>query len=216
MNITELNIEQVADLINNALKENKGVSVNKICDTLGIKRSTLKSRISRGGYSFNVDKNRYELIITRERLKRNTNKTTEDTAKGSTIKTTDKATEYSTKDKEHNVIDNTTNKTIKHIAEHTTIKTIDGDTEGSTIQTTETKLTIEERVTALERAVKMLEGKGRKSKGITITNTKETTVKSIRIYTEVKKRLDQYIADHKEIKVIDIMSSAIIEYIKKY
>lgn len=79
------------------------------------------------------------------------------------------------------------------------------------------KLTIEERITALERAVKMLKGNTRKTtKGITITNTKDTTVKSIRLYTEIKVELDKYIADHNEIKVIDIISNAIIEYIKRH
>ena len=48
-----------------------------------------------------------------------------------------------------------------------------------------------------------------------IKNTKDTTTKSIRLYTEVKAELDKYIEEHKEVKVIDIVSFAILEYINK-
>lgn len=199
MNITDMSIEEVAELINTALQENKGVSVNKICDTLRIKRSTLKSRLTRGGYSFNANHNRYEVGTTEE----NTNITTGNI--------TNKDIEHTTESKKC-VTGVAKGSSTKNATRHTTVNTIQRITE----HTTKNKLTIEERILALERAVEMLKGKSQKVKGITITNTKDTTVKSIRLYAEVKEELDKYIAEHKEIKVIDIISNAILEYIKRH
>lgn len=247
MDIKDMKVEEVADLINNALQGNKGVSVNKICDTLRIKRSTLKSRLTRGGYSFNAEHNKYELITTEENINNTTDKTSneiaEDITRSNVIDITNKAIEHTIKENmnsnDNKITENTTkgntskinDKDTEHITEdnrnnskvstkHTTDETI----KSKIIQTTEhttkektRKLTIDERITALERAVEMLKGNTRKTtKGITITNTKDTTVKSIRLYKEVKEELDKYIANHKEIKVIDIISNAIMEYIKRH
>ena len=232
MNITDMKIEEVANLINNALQENKGVSVNKICDTLKIKRSTLKSRLTRGGYSFNSDKNKYELIPTKESLNSNVSRTTNNTTykatdsvlKSNAIEITDKATEHTTKGEKHireGAINGSLNKATKYTTTKMTDRTTQTTTEKTTKQTiehiTDRKMTIEERITALEIAVEILKGSTRKvTKGITVINTKDTTVKSIRLYTEVKEELDKYIAEHKEIKVIDIISNAIMEYIKRH
>lgn len=232
MNITDMKIEEIVGLINNALQENKGVSVNKICDTLKIKRSTLKSRLSRGGYSFNSDKNKYELITTKESLNSNVSKTTNNTTykvtdgvvKSNMIKVTNRATEHATDGEKHiredekngSVNKNTKRTTVKK-TDRTTQTTTEETTEQTMEHTTERKITIEERITALERAVEILKGNTRKAtKGITVINTKDTTVKSIRLYTEVKEELDKYIAEHKDIKVIDIISNAIMEYIKRH
>lgn len=214
MDIKDMKVEEIANLINNALQDNKGISVNKICDTLNIKRSTLKSRLTRCGYGFNSDKNRYELIsennsITGNTTNKTTNKPIKQTTKDNTIANTKKTTKEITGNK-RGITKHITNKsqfeTTEQITEHTIIKTTD--------ENTKNKLTIEERITELELAVKRLENKSRKIKGITISNTKDTTVKSIRLYTEVKEELDKYIAAHQGIKVIDILSNAIMEYIK--
>lgn len=232
MNITDMKVEEVADLINNALEENKGISVNKICDTLKIKRSTLKSRLTRGGYSFNADKNKYELIPTKESLNSNVSKITNNTTykvtdsvtKSNMIKVTNRATEHATdgekhirEDEKNGSVNKSTKRTTVKKTDRTTQTTTEETTEQTMEHTTERKITIEERITALERAVEILKGNTRKAtKGITVINTKDTTVKSIRLYTEVKEELDKYIAEHKDIKVIDIISNAIMEYIKRH
>lgn len=210
MDIKDMKVDEVANLINNALQDNKGISVNKICDTLNIKRSTLKSRLTRGGYGFNSSKNRYELTSRNNSITENTtNKTTDKpikhATKDNTITNTKKTTKEITKG-ERGITERITNNSRLETTEHTIIKTTD--------KNTKSKLTIEERIIELELAVKRLESKSRRIKGITISNTKDTTVKSIRLYTEVKEELDKYIAAHQEIKVIDILSNAIMEYIK--
>lgn len=58
-NINNMNIKQFVIFINKELKKDKTLSVNKLCDKLGIKKSTLKSKMSRGGYSYNVDIRQY-------------------------------------------------------------------------------------------------------------------------------------------------------------
>lgn len=228
MNITDMKVEEVADLINNALQENKGVSVNKICDTLKIKRSTLKSRLTRGGYSFNADKNLYENINTKHEDYSNTEKpsgrNTRDDIKSHTSKDRKPNAEFiknsdNDKNTKQLVVDNT--KGIKQYELKDNIKrTLEQTTEQITNNKKGKKVTIEDleqRIIELERVVSVLEGKKKKiNNRVTVVNTADTTTKSIRLYTEVKEELDKYIEEHKKIKVIDIISNAIMEYIRKH
>lgn len=62
VNINNMDIKQFVIFINKELKKDKSISVNKLCDKLGIKKSTLKSKMSRGNYSYNADLRQYELI----------------------------------------------------------------------------------------------------------------------------------------------------------
>ena len=228
MNITDMKIEEVADLINNALQENKGVSVNKICDTLKIKRSTLKSRLTRGGYSFNADKNLYENINAKYDVCNNTEKpsgrNTRDDIKSHTNKDSEQNAEViknsnNDKNTKQLVVDNT--KVIKEYElRDNTKRTLEKIAEQVTNNKNVKKITIEElekRVIELERVVSVLEGKKKKiNNRVAVVNTADTTTKSIRLYTEVKEELDKYIEEHKKIKVIDIISNAIMEYIRKH
>ena len=59
MDINTMNIEEFVKFINAELKKDKTISVNKLCDKLYIKKSTLKSRMSRGEYSYNVELRQY-------------------------------------------------------------------------------------------------------------------------------------------------------------
>lgn len=54
MDINNISIEKLVQYINLELKKDKTISVNKLCDRIGIKKSTLKSRMSRGNYSYNI------------------------------------------------------------------------------------------------------------------------------------------------------------------
>ncbi|MGL4874425.1 MAG: hypothetical protein ACRC30_07235 [Clostridium sp.] len=68
----------------------------------------------------------------------------------------------------------------------------------------------------IEGRVSVLESNDVKKEDIiTIKNTKETTTRSIRLYKEVNEKFNKYLKKHKEKKVIDILSLAILEYINK-
>lgn len=60
-NINNMDIKQFVIFINRELKKDKSISVNKLCDKLGIKKSTLKSKMHRGNYSYNADLRQYAL-----------------------------------------------------------------------------------------------------------------------------------------------------------
>ena len=62
VNTNNMDIKQFVIFINKELKKDKSISVNKLCDKLGIKKSTLKSKMSRGNYSYNVDLRQYQLV----------------------------------------------------------------------------------------------------------------------------------------------------------
>lgn len=59
VNINNMDIEQLVKFINIELSKNKNLSVNKFCELNDIKKSTLKSRMSRADYSYNVDLRKY-------------------------------------------------------------------------------------------------------------------------------------------------------------
>lgn len=53
MELLKLDIEELVNIINIALEEDKELSVNKWCDKVGVNKSTLKSKLSRGKYIYN-------------------------------------------------------------------------------------------------------------------------------------------------------------------
>lgn len=59
VNINNMDIEQLVKFINIELSKNKSLSVNKFCELNNIKKSTLKSRMSRADYSYNADLRKY-------------------------------------------------------------------------------------------------------------------------------------------------------------
>lgn len=59
VNINNMDIEKLVKFINTELSKNKTLSVNKWCDLNNIKKSTLKSRMARGNYSYNADLRQY-------------------------------------------------------------------------------------------------------------------------------------------------------------
>ncbi|WP_274293029.1 hypothetical protein [Clostridium perfringens] len=53
MELLKLDIEELVNIINRELEEDKELSVNKWCDKVGVNKSTLKSKLSRGKYIYN-------------------------------------------------------------------------------------------------------------------------------------------------------------------
>lgn len=62
VNINDMDIKQFVIFINKELKKDKTISINKLADKLGIKKSTLKSKMSRHGYEYKHELRQYELI----------------------------------------------------------------------------------------------------------------------------------------------------------
>ena len=54
-----VSIEKLVQYINLELKKDKNISVNRLCEKIGIKKSTLKSRMTRGSYSYNHELRQY-------------------------------------------------------------------------------------------------------------------------------------------------------------
>ena len=59
MELLKLDIEELVNIINKALEDDKELSVNKWCNKVGIKQSTLKSKLSRGKYIYNSELRSY-------------------------------------------------------------------------------------------------------------------------------------------------------------
>ncbi|HFD2046139.1 MAG: hypothetical protein KZY57_10950 [Paeniclostridium sp.] len=79
MELLKLDIEELVNIINKALEEDKELSVNKWCNKVGIKQSTLKSKLSRGKYIYNSKTRRYNKKditsnITSEKLAKEPNR----------------------------------------------------------------------------------------------------------------------------------------------
>jgi len=60
MDINKLDIEQLVKYVNLELKKNSNLSVNKLCDNLDIKRSTLKTKLHKEKYFFDTNNRSYE------------------------------------------------------------------------------------------------------------------------------------------------------------
>lgn len=59
MDLNNISIEKLVKYINLELSKDKNISVNRLCDRIGIKKSTLKSRMTRADYSYNVERRQY-------------------------------------------------------------------------------------------------------------------------------------------------------------
>lgn len=203
MEIKGLSVEQLVDYINKELQKDEKLGINKLCDREGLKNSTVKSRLNRNGYKYNSEERKY-YKITNSNVKRNTNS-------------------------DVNSIDNiNTKKKIKNDNSIEKIKDEKYTKDNTNKITNDILLDLMQNIKRLENRLDKIEKNTKdNTKVITkrniknnigymnIKNTKDTTTKSIRLYTEVKAELDKYIEEHKEVKVIDIVSFAILEYINK-
>ena len=203
MEIKGLSVEQLVDYINKELQKDEKLGINKLCDREGLKNSTVKSRLNRNGYKYNSEERKY-YKITNSNSKSNTNNDTNSIAKINTKK----------KIKNDNSIEKI--KDEKDTKDNTNIITND-----ILLDLMQNIKRLEDRLDKIEKNTKdntkVITKRNIKNNigYMNIKNTKDTTTKSIRLYTEVKAELDKYIEEHKEVKVIDIVSFAILEYINK-
>ena len=203
MEIKELSVEQLVEYINKELQKDEKLGINKLCDREGLKNSTVKSRLNRNGYKYNSEERKY-YKNTNGNIKSNTNTDTNSIAKINTKKKIKNDNSIEKIKDEKDTKDNTnriTNDILLDLMQN--IKRL------------------EDRLDKIEKNTKdntkVITKRNIKNKigYMNIKNTKDTTTKSIRLYTEVKAELDKYIEEHKEVKVIDIVSFAILEYINK-
>lgn len=108
--------------------------------------------------------------------------------------------------------------------EDDTIKNTDKLKENNTIKNIEDNTEIEglkKRIQAIEDKIKLIEcnyttsNKRSRTKHY-INNRRDTSTKNIRLYTEVKERFNEYIKNHKDKKVIEVFSYALMDYMDKY
>ena len=195
MEIKELSVEQLVEHINKELQKDESLGINKLCNREGLKASTIKSRLTRNGYKYNPEERKYYKI-------------TEDNTEDNTRIDTKKKVKNDNSITKRNSIQNTKGTTKK-------------DTDKILMELIEKMKKLEDRLDNIENDTKsnikrITKRNTKNTVGYNnIKNTKDTTTKSIRLYTEVKEELDKYIEDHKEVKVIDIFSFAILEYINK-
>lgn len=196
MDISNIKTYDLLNMVNSALKQ--GISVNKFSKDNGLNSSTVKTRLKRSGYMFNADLKQY--------IKNNNinNKPL--------IKSTKNNIENDTKENIKNSIKRNTKSNIKD----NTNKSIKDDIKRNTeIEKIIIKMEqIENRLLKIESKKNNIKNNS-KSKHY-IENTRDTSTKSIRLYTEVKEQLDEYLSNHKEKKVIEVFSYAILDYINKY
>lgn len=76
MDLNNISIEKLVQYINIELSKDKTISVNKLCDRIGIKKSTLKSRMTRANYSYNVELRQY----TKDNITSNTTEVLQEVA----------------------------------------------------------------------------------------------------------------------------------------
>ena len=55
MDLKYIDTSKLVEIINSELKKNNSISVNKICQELGVSRRTVSSRLSRGNYIFDKE-----------------------------------------------------------------------------------------------------------------------------------------------------------------
>ncbi|MDO5040114.1 hypothetical protein [Clostridium sp.] len=189
--ISEVKTSELLELVNNSLQN--GMSVNKFAESMGWGNSSVKTRLKRGGYKFNKELRIYEKI-------KNYNIITN--TKENTILEVNK----------NNNIDNNTNKSTKR-----NINIHNFNTKKDTERNTKI-INLELRLSNIEKEFNKIKSytKNLDEKRYIINNTRETSTKSIRLYTEVKEQLDKYLKNHKDKKVIEIFSYAILEYMDKH
>ena len=54
-----MQIDKLVQLINLELKKDSSISVNKICNKIGIKKSTVKTQLRNNNYSYNTEQRQY-------------------------------------------------------------------------------------------------------------------------------------------------------------
>ena len=199
VNIKDMDIEQLVKFVNKELEKNKSLSVNKFCDKYGIKKSTLKSKMSRHHYSYNAQLRKYVKESTADNTNvvlHNAQKKPESSNKGSISNTMENTIEVLQKDV------NTTNK--------------NNDNTSSTTPVNIDNLDINKLNILLDNLDVLLGLVKRKNNtGSTTLKSGETKVTSLRINEELYEMVKEKAAKEKS-SISDIVNRALLDYLNNY
>ncbi|MEG1411057.1 MAG: hypothetical protein RSB77_05945 [Bacilli bacterium] len=197
--ISEVVTSELLDMVNLALSN--GISVNKFSINMGWNNSSVKTKLKRGGYRYSANIKKY---IPKEEVNSN------DTKRIIKEKPINKPKSNSNEVTKNKSI-GTTNNNAKSEAENIPKDMIYLENIIEKINSIDERLNRVEDLNNKETKIS-----NRRKGKYYIENTRDTTRKGIRLYTEVKEQLDEYLLTHKDKKVIEVFSYAILDYINKY
>lgn len=188
MELNKIDTDKLFEYVNLELRKDNKISVNKLCDKIGIKKSTLKSRAMRGNYSFNIE--------TRQYVKNNI-----------TSNITNRNDEISV-DK----VDTTSNIT-KESKEIVPVK--ENITSNITVQKDIDYNKLSLLLDNLDSLLKLVDKSNSNTTSNITVESKETSVKSLRINDEVYKRIKDR-AVKEDTSISSIVNKALIDYLNNY
>lgn len=186
MDLNNISIEKLVQYINIELQKDKAISVNKLCDKIGIKKSTLKSRMIRANYSYNIELRKY--------IKDNTTSNLTQAQQEVAITV-------------HNTTSSITK--VQHEAEVTEVNTENKVILLNKLESEKLNLLLNN----LDGLLKLVEKKDATS-SITISSNK-TRVTSLRINEELYD-LIKYRALRDNISISDIVNRSLMDYLNNY
>ena len=197
--ISEVVTSELLDMVNGALSN--GISVNKFSINMGWNNSSVKTKLKRGGYRYSTSIKKYIPIDE--------------------VNSND--TKRIIKEKPINKPKSNSNKVTKNES----IGTANNNAKSEAKNIPKDIINLEkiiEKINSIDERLNRVEDLNNKETKISnrrkgkyyIENTRDTTRKGIRLYTEVKEQLDDYLLTHKDKKVIEVFSYAILDYINKY
>ena len=141
VDISKLDIDKLVEFVNIELQKNKTLSVNKLCDKYDIKKATLKTRMRRGGYSYNQDHRRYEKAIVDKNTTSSTTETHNKHQTNTTSSTTIKSVEVQNKNMPNNIDMDKLNLLLDNIDSILELVKYKNTTSSITLNSKETKVT---------------------------------------------------------------------------
>lgn len=202
-------IDKLIEYVNLELQKNPKATVNKLCDKLGIKQSTFKSRVHRANYQFDFKNRRYKKKeieqVDKELKQEDDKKVSESTRVKSVVE---------------EIVKQKNNKSINKPVE------VKSEPEKSFIQQYNKSIdmrSLEELISLIEPIKEVIE-EYKKNKDIidikpvelkpkSITNVKQ---KLFKVDVDVLDRWEKFVSEHKQYKVQNLVSMALEEFIEKY
>ena len=192
MDISKLDKDQLVKYVNLELKKNSNLSVNKLCDKLEIKRSTLKTKLQKENYFFNINNRSYE--------------------KNKAVIAID--------DSVKDVIENDdTNKNKDIPTNGSTMKEVISNNDNGMTFSHQIKSNLLELAKNYDKIMTLINSDNNMTDGILIklpVETKDNYRTTIRINNVVWENFKEFYVQNKMFTQRDLLSMALTEYINKY
>ena len=204
MDINKLDIEQLVKYVNLELKKNSNLSVNKLCDNLEIKRSTLKTRLHKEKYFFDTNNRSYE----KDKAAIAINDSMKDVIKNDDIN----------KSKDISINDDTLNGVIKNDDTNKN-KDISTNDDNDMTFSHQIKSNLIELAKNYDKIMILIDSDKNMNDGITIelpVETKDNYRTTIRINNVVWENFKEFCVQNKMFTQRDLLSMALTEYVNKY